>query len=103
MLRDWLGALNKFSNFNLFLNHRLVGLQKVDEAYALDFLSLESKKEISISSNIVVFGTGGKSWKKTGSDGSWVPLIEKLGLETSPFYSMNCGYEVNGQVVLKRA
>tara|TARA_B100000925_G_scaffold289050_1_gene271155 strand:- start:136 stop:1344 length:1209 start_codon:yes stop_codon:yes gene_type:complete len=101
MLRNWLDALRQYSNFNLFLNHRLVSLQKVDEAFNLDFLSLESKKEISISSNIVVMGLGGKSWKKTGSDGSWVKLINRLGLEISPFLSMNCGYEAKWPDSLK--
>lgn len=47
-----------------------------------------------ISADIVVFALGGGSWKVTGSDGSWLDSFEKIGIETSGFKAVNCGFTV---------
>ena len=50
--------------------------------------------DLSVKADIVVFGLGGASWKITGSDGGWLALFTKKGIETVPFQSSNCAYKV---------
>jgi predicted flavoprotein YhiN len=37
---------------------------------------------------------GGGSWPTTGSDGAWIPGLEKLGVGVAAFASANCGWEL---------
>jgi len=41
----------------------------------------------------VILALGGASWPVTGSDGSWVPVLEKLGIAVNPLRPANCGWE----------
>ncbi len=47
-----------------------------------------------VKADIVVFALGGASWAKTGSDGSWLNLFEKKGIEIIPFEASNCAYQI---------
>jgi uncharacterized flavoprotein (TIGR03862 family) len=38
---------------------------------------------------------GGASWPRLGSDGSWVPGLEALGVRVQALNSANCGFEVS--------
>jgi uncharacterized flavoprotein (TIGR03862 family) len=51
-------------------------------------------KELIVKADIVIFALGGASWTKTGSDGSWLEIFEKRGIEVLPFRASNCGYEI---------
>lgn len=42
----------------------------------------------------LVFALGGASWKKTGSDGSWLELFSTKGIPVKPFYASNSGVEL---------
>jgi predicted Rossmann fold flavoprotein len=42
-----------------------------------------------------VLALGGASWKKTGSDGSWLGLFKKKNINTVPFQASNCGVNIN--------
>lgn len=46
-----------------------------------------------IRANAVVFALGGASWPKTGSDGGWVEIFKKIGIDCEPLCSSNCGWE----------
>lgn len=48
-----------------------------------------------ISPDIVLFSLGGGSWKVTGSDGSWLDLFLKKGIQTLPFAPSNCAFQVD--------
>jgi len=48
-----------------------------------------------VKSDYAVFALGGASWKVTGSDGSWLSLFDKNGINTSPFKASNCAYKIN--------
>src|SRR3546814_11865099 len=41
-----------------------------------------------------VFAFGGKSWSKTGSDGSWVSLFLNKGIQIKPLEPSNSGLEM---------
>ena len=51
--------------------------------------------EEKLRADYVVFALGGASWKVTGSDGSWLPLFNERGIDTVPFTSSNCAFEIN--------
>jgi uncharacterized flavoprotein (TIGR03862 family) len=48
-----------------------------------------------VKSDYTIFALGGGSWKVTGSDGSWLDLFKKQGIEVVPFKASNCAYRVN--------
>ena len=56
-----------------------------------------------MSADVVIFAMGGGSWKVTGSDGGWMPLFINKGINTSPFYAVNCGFTVEWQTGFKQA
>jgi len=41
----------------------------------------------------IILALGGASWPRTGSDGSWLPLLVRHGIEITPFQPANCGWE----------
>ena len=57
--------------------------------------SIEFNSMEIVNSDYVVFGLGGSSWKVTGSDGSWLDVFDKKGIDTLPFRSSNCAYKIN--------
>ncbi|OYV04198.1 MAG: aminoacetone oxidase family FAD-binding enzyme, partial [Verrucomicrobiales bacterium VVV1] len=44
-------------------------------------------------SDAVILALGGASWPITGSDGSWVSIVEGLGIAVNPLQPANCGWE----------
>jgi len=56
--------------------------------------SLEFNVNQNVKSDYTVFALGGSSWKVTGSDGAWLQIFNKKGIETIPFKSSNCAFEV---------
>jgi uncharacterized flavoprotein (TIGR03862 family) len=52
------------------------------------------KKEIVVDADITVFALGGASWTVTGSDGAWLNIFKKKGIQILPFQASNCAYNV---------
>jgi len=48
-----------------------------------------------VQSDVVVFATGGASWKVTGSDGTWSDIFKKRGIVVAPFRAANCAFGVS--------
>ncbi|GAA5483312.1 NAD(P)/FAD-dependent oxidoreductase [Haloferula sargassicola] len=42
-----------------------------------------------------ILALGGASWPRTGSDASWISLLQKHGIRITPFQPANCGWEVD--------
>ena len=95
MLRNWVKLLKGFEGFNLHLNHRLIDIQIRNNEKIIHFQDLKNEKVLEVQSKNTILALGGGSWKKTGSDGSWVSLIRSLGIEVAEFQAYNCGYNVN--------
>ena len=91
LLRAWIKRL-KGQGVKFAVKHRLVGLEEQEGRYRLRFEHEEGEQ--LVEADAVVLALGGGSWPQTGSDGRWVPLLEKLGLKVSPLTSANCGWEV---------
>jgi uncharacterized flavoprotein (TIGR03862 family) len=51
--------------------------------------------ETTIKSEHTIFALGGGSWKVTGSDGTWLDMFKKQGVDVVPFKASNCAYRVN--------
>lgn len=51
--------------------------------------------EITIHGDYYIFGLGGASWSKTGSDGKWIDAFQSFGIKTVPFQSSNCGINID--------
>lgn len=50
---------------------------------------------ITHSHDNIILALGGASWPQTGSDGSWVDVLEGSGVKISPLTAANCGWEVD--------
>ncbi len=86
MLRRWVERLRE-SGVRFAMNHRWVGLEKG----APHRLLFENGQ--SVMADGVIFALGGGSWGRTGSDGGWTALFEKLGVAVHPLVPANCGWE----------
>ena len=86
LLRRWVTRLRE-SGVVLHMNHRLVDL------CAGPPIELLFENGVRSTADAVILALGGASWPETGSDGHWVPILEKLGLATSPLAPANCGWE----------
>jgi uncharacterized flavoprotein (TIGR03862 family) len=53
-----------------------------------------NNKTVNLISDIIIFALGGVSWKITGSDGAWTTYFSEKGIDTIPFQSSNCAFEI---------
>ena len=123
-LRDWLLALNIptyiGSSKRIYpekgikpievLNSILTCLQKkkVQIKHQYNWSGWEAdtlvfNSDVRVVSDLVVFALGGKSWAKTGSDGSWLETFNSRGVLVKPFQVSNCAFGVNwGQEFIEK-
>jgi uncharacterized flavoprotein (TIGR03862 family) len=78
--------LKKNTNFNLYLRHIFIGIDK-DLNVAFDQVSSQADK--------VILAMGGASWTKTGSDGKWKEVLESNKIKVNDFLPMNCGFDAD--------
>jgi uncharacterized flavoprotein (TIGR03862 family) len=86
LLRAWLHRLRE-SGVRFHMRHRWLGW---DGAQAL-FDTPDGRHVQRFDA--VVLALGGGSWARLGSDGAWVPLLEKEGVEVAPLQPSNCGFD----------
>ena len=90
LLRSWLHRLRE-SGVRFHVRHRWLGW---NEAGALRFAT--PRGESTLQADAVVLALGGGSWARLGSDGAWVPLLARRGIEVAPLLPSNCGFDVAG-------
>lgn len=88
LLRAWLHRLRE-SGVRFHVRHRWQGWGEAD---ALHFHTPDG--EIAVHADAVILALGGGSWAKLGSDGKWVPVLEKRGIAVAPLRPANCGFDV---------
>ncbi|SLN68830.1 HI0933-like protein [Pseudoruegeria aquimaris] len=49
----------------------------------------------ALAPDVAILATGGASWARLGSDGSFRPLLEARGIRVAPFEPANMGFRVN--------
>lgn len=81
--------LESSSLFSFYSGHTLV---EITENNNLIFESEGIKKEIK--PEYAVFALGGGSRANTGSDGKWIEVFRKRGIEVVPLKPGNCGFEI---------
>ena len=63
---------------------------------------IESEGEISnVQFDALILALGGGSWKKLGSDGSWVDVLLEAGVNVKSLAASNVGFEVDWSDYLK--
>jgi hypothetical protein len=87
LLRAWLHRLRE-SGVRFHVRHRWRGWR--DGALLFQTPAGEQR----IRADAVVLALGGGSWKKFGSDGAWVPMLQQRGIAVAPLLPANCGFEV---------
>ncbi|MEH6810111.1 MAG: TIGR03862 family flavoprotein [Hyphomonas oceanitis] len=89
LLRAWLVRLQD-AGAVLHPKHRWQGWN-ADGALVFD----GPEGAVTAAADATVLALGGASWKRLGSDGAWVPLLEAKGAQTVPFGPSNCGFLVD--------
>jgi hypothetical protein len=87
LLRAWLHWLRE-GGVRIHVRHRWLGW--TDDG-ALRFATPAG--DISVRADATVLALGGGSWARLGSDGAWVPLLERRGVAVAPLRPSNCGFD----------
>jgi hypothetical protein len=90
LLRGWVRRLRN-SGVEFAMGHRWGGLSITDGGIQVSFRAHE--KHRAFRADAVILALGGGSWPETGSDGGWVEIIQRLGVEVAPLEPANCGWE----------
>ena len=86
LLRAWLARLKR-NGLRVHPRHRWQGW---DAKGQLIFQNPEAS--IAVPYAALILALGGGSWKKLGSDGAWVPLLEARNIPIAPLRPANCGF-----------
>ncbi len=85
LLRAWLGRIGA----EIRQRWRWSGF----EGSALRFETPEGVR--MVQAGVTVLALGGGSWARLGSDASWVPMLETVGVEIAPIVPANMGFHVD--------
>ena len=86
LLRAWLQRLTGLG-VTFHVRHRWVGF----DGATLLFETPDGS--VHVEPQTAIFALGGKSWSRLGSDGAWVELFKKQGVELADFQPSNCGFD----------
>jgi uncharacterized flavoprotein (TIGR03862 family) len=87
LLRAWLHRLRELGVV-FHMRHRWRGWEEGN----LRFQTSDGIR--AVEADALVLALGGGSWGKLGSDGAWVPLLEKRGVRVVRLRPANCGFDV---------
>jgi uncharacterized flavoprotein (TIGR03862 family) len=85
VLQAILKAINS-KNVTIQFQEKWIGWSTTD--------ALQFESGLEVKPDFTVFCMGGATWKKTGSDGSWLSIFAEKGVRTKPFEISNCAFEV---------
>ena len=86
LLRAWLARLKR-NGLRIHPRHRWMGWDAQGQ------LVFETPAgNVTSPSLPLILALGGGSWKKLGSDGAWVPLLEACNIPIAPLKPANCGF-----------
>ncbi len=97
LLRRWLQRLRALGVM-LHVRHRMLGFAPASAA-AHDpppLRCMTPDGERLVGAKAVLLALGGASWPQLGSDGAWVPWLERAGVDVAPLQPANCGFDVEG-------
>jgi uncharacterized flavoprotein (TIGR03862 family) len=88
LLRRWVERL-RMRGVDFRMSHRLISIAPGEAHFATP------EGQATFRADAIILALGGGSWPQTGSDGAWVPVLERAGIKVSPLVSANCGWEVD--------
>ncbi len=88
LLRAWLARLAAYG-VTLRLNTQWLGFTQAGEV-RLSHAGAESHERF----DAVVLALGGASWPRLGSDGAWVPVLERDGVSVTALAPANAGVQI---------
>jgi uncharacterized flavoprotein (TIGR03862 family) len=88
LLRAWLRRLDA-NGVRLALRHRWTGWDKDNR-----LLFETPQGGAAVHAAATVLALGGASWPRLGSDGYWVDLMTRRGVNIAPLRPANCGFTV---------
>lgn len=86
LLRAWLQRL-RAAGVQLHMRHRWLDWDGARLRFATP------GGELAVQADAVVLALGGGSWARLGSDGAWVPLLARRGVQVMPLKPANCGFD----------
>tara|TARA_R110000787_G_scaffold227583_1_gene335263 strand:- start:1834 stop:3036 length:1203 start_codon:yes stop_codon:yes gene_type:complete len=89
LLRAWLKRLDGLG-CKIHYRHYWTGWNDADQAV---FKTPDG--ETTATADITVLALGGGSWKRLGSDGKWMDILQNAGIKCTPFKPANCGFDIN--------
>jgi len=94
LLRRWVARL-RAQGVAIQLRHRwtAMGPGSSNGSLRLEFTN-GGAAPVCFEADAVVLALGGGSWPQTGSDGAWIPILERMGIQVAPLEPANCGWEV---------
>ncbi len=95
LLRAWIKRLGA-SGVTFHLRHKLTMILPDG---SLRFATPEG--ELTTQADAVILALGGGSWRRLGSDGSWVEWLGQAGVKIEPLKPSNCGFDVKWNLIFK--
>lgn len=95
LLRAWLRRLGE-RGVELRTRHTWTGW---DDTGRLVFETPDGPQ--SVAADAVVLALGGASWPGLGSDGRWLPALQRAGIAVAPLTPSNCGFVIAWSPVLR--
>ena len=92
LLRRLIEKLRRLG-INFQFKHQLTDLNSSADKASITFLTLEGETTQHFDS--IVLALGGGSWKSTGSTGTWVDILQRHNIETTPLTAANCGWHTD--------
>ncbi len=87
LLRAWLKRLEA-NNVQFHLGHKWIGWDKNKQ---LKFKTTDGEK--NVEADAVILALGGGSWRRLGSDGAWVEVLNQAGVKVEALKPANCGFD----------
>ena len=96
LLRAWLHQL-RVAGVRFHMRHRWLGWidaapESATAVHCLQFVTPAGN--VTVHADAVVLALGGGSWARLGSDGAWVPVLQRQGVQVKPLLPANCGFNV---------
>lgn len=88
LLRAWVHRL-RAKGVATHARHRWTGW---DEAGRLRFATPDG--QTALEAQAVILALGGGSWARLGSDGAWVQVLARHGVDIAPLKPANCGFDI---------
>ena len=88
LLRGWVRRLRE-QGVHFHVQHRCRGWTN-DGALRFD----SPDGEIIVHADATILAMGGGSWPELGSDGEWVPWLQREHVDVAPLLPSNCGFDI---------